>query len=136
MCEEVKNPSVAVPQSIMASIIMNGMMGLAMAIAMLYSATDFDKAINSETNYPYIEIFHQATGSKGGTAAMTSLIIIMTFSAIVGIIAATSRMFWAFARDRGLPFWRTLSKVKLTSALCGAWLYVTFFSLHGFANPE
>ncbi|KAH7125819.1 amino acid/polyamine transporter I [Dactylonectria macrodidyma] len=111
MCEEVQNPSLAVPQSIMTSICINGAMGLAMIIAMLYSATDIDAAINSPTGYPYIEIFYQATGSKAGTAAMTSLIIVMTLSAIVGVIAATSRMFWAFARDRGLPFWPTLSKV-------------------------
>ncbi|KAH8672337.1 amino acid/polyamine transporter I [Ilyonectria robusta] len=111
MCEEVQNPSVAVPRSIMASIMLNGAMGFAILIAMLYSATNIDEAINTPTGYPYIEIFYQATGSKGGTAAMTSLIIVMTLSAIVGVIAATSRMFWAFARDRGLPFWPTLSKV-------------------------
>lgn len=115
MCEEVKNPSVAVPRSIMASIAINGCMGLAMIIAMLYAATDIDAAIASSTGYPYIEIFYQATNSKGGTAALASLIIFMTLSAIVGVIAATSRMFWAFARDRGLPFWRTLSKVSTVS---------------------
>ncbi|CAH0037138.1 unnamed protein product [Clonostachys rhizophaga] len=111
MCEEVRNPSVAVPRSIMTSVTINGCMGLAMVIAMLYSASDIDAAINSPTGYPYIEIFYQATGSKGGTAAMTSLIIVMTLSAIVGVIAATSRMCFAFARDRALPFWSTLSKV-------------------------
>ncbi|KAG9250109.1 amino acid/polyamine transporter I [Emericellopsis atlantica] len=111
MCEEVQNPSIAVPRSIMTSICINGAMGLAMIISMLYGATDIDAAINSPTGYPFIEIFHQATGSRAGTAAMTSLIIVMTLSAIVGVIAATSRMFWAFARDRALPFSSTLSKV-------------------------
>ncbi|KAH7114530.1 amino acid/polyamine transporter I [Dactylonectria estremocensis] len=112
MCEEVQNPSLVVPQSIMISICINGAMGLAMVIAMLFSATDIDAAINSPTGYPYIEIFYQATSSKAGTAAMASLVIFMTLSATVGVIAATSRMFWAFARDRGLPFWPTLSKVE------------------------
>ena len=114
MCEEVRNPSLAVPRSIMTSICINGSMGLAMIIAMLYGATDIDAAIASETGYPFIEIFYQATNSKGGVAAMTSLIVLMTLSAIVGVIAATSRMFWAFARDRALPFWPTLSKVRST----------------------
>ncbi|KAM4066051.1 amino acid permease [Hirsutella rhossiliensis] len=111
MCEEVENPSVTVPKSIMISIVINGMMGLAIIIAMLYGATDIDRAIGSKSGYPFIEIFYQATGSMSGTAVLTSLILIMTLFAIVGVIAATSRMFWAFARDRGLPFWRTLSKV-------------------------
>lgn len=117
MCEEVKNPSVAVPRSIMFSISINGIMGLAMVIAMLFSATDIDAALDSSTGYPYIEIFHQATGSRTGTAVMAALIIFMTLSAIVGVIAATSRMFWAFARDRGLPCWRTLSKVCLNEGV-------------------
>lgn len=111
MCEEVKNPSITVPQSIMFSVVINGLMGFAMIISYLYAITDIEKAVNSDTGYPFIEIFYQATNSVAGTAAMAALIIFMTFSAVVGVIAATSRMFWAFARDRGLPFWGTLSKV-------------------------
>jgi amino acid transporter len=101
----------------MTSVCVNGAMGLAMIIAMLYGATDIDLAIHSPTGYPYMEIFYQATGSKAGVAAMASLIIVMTLSAIVGVIAATSRMFWAFARDRALPFWSNLSKVWLPRQL-------------------
>ncbi|SPJ87937.1 related to GABA transport protein [Fusarium torulosum] len=112
MCEEVKNPSVAVPRSIITSIVINGSMGLAIVIAMLYGATDIDKAINSNTGYPSIEIIYQATGSMGGTAAITSFIVVMSLSCLVGTIAATSRVFWSFARDHGLPFWPTLSQVN------------------------
>ncbi|KAH7183977.1 amino acid/polyamine transporter I [Fusarium oxysporum] len=112
MCEEVKNPSVAVPRSIMTSIVINGSMGLAIIIAMLYGATDIDKAISSATGYPSIEIIYQATGSMGGTAAITSFIVTMSVSCLIGTIAATSRVFWSFARDHGLPFWPTLSQVN------------------------
>lgn len=115
MCEEVQNPSVAVPRSIMGSLLINGVMGLAMVIAMLFAATNIDEALSSTSGYPFIEIFWQATQSKGGTAAMAALIIFMTVSAVVGVIATTSRMFWAFARDKGMPFWRTLSKVDSTT---------------------
>lgn len=114
MCEEVKNPSVAVPRSIITSIVINGSMGLAIIIAMLYGATDIDKAINSATGYPSIEIIYQATGSMGGTAAITSFIITMSVSCLIGTIAATSRVFWSFARDHGLPFWPTLSQVRIS----------------------
>ncbi|KAG7404176.1 Choline transport protein [Fusarium oxysporum f. sp. rapae] len=101
MCEEVKNPSVAVPRSIMTSIVINGSMGLAIVIAMLYGATDIDKAINSATGYPSIEIIYQATGSMGGTAAITSFIVTMSVSCLIGTIAATSRVdFWT-----GVPVW-------------------------------
>ncbi|KAF5022852.1 hypothetical protein F66182_5085 [Fusarium sp. NRRL 66182] len=112
MCEEVRNPSLIVPRSIMGSITINGVLGFGMIIAMLYSATDIDAAIESPTGYPFMEIFYQATGSIGGTAAMASLIIVMTLSATVGVIASTSRMLWAFARDNALPFSSTLAQVE------------------------
>ncbi|XWW96047.1 hypothetical protein V2A60_004017 [Cordyceps javanica] len=115
MCEEVQNPSVAVPRSIMGSLLINGLMGLGMVLAMLFAATNIDAALKSSSGYPFIEIFYQATGSKAGTAVMASLIIFMTISAVVGVIATTSRMFWAFARDRAMPAWRTLSKVDPTT---------------------
>lgn len=115
MCEEVKNPSVAVPRSIITSIVINGCMGLAIVIAMLYGATDIDEAIHSNTGYPSIEIIYQATGSIGGTAAITSLIVVMSLSCLVGTIATTSRVFWSFARDHGLPFWPTLSQVRIST---------------------
>ncbi|RKL16410.1 hypothetical protein BFJ68_g5022 [Fusarium oxysporum] len=83
MCEEVRNPSLIVPRSIMGSITINGLLGFGMVIAMLYSATDIDAAIETPTGYPFMEIFYQATGSKGGTAGMVSLIIVMTLSATV-----------------------------------------------------
>ncbi|KAF5971106.1 GABA transport [Fusarium coicis] len=112
MCEEVRNPSLIVPRSIMGSITINGLLGFGMVIAMLYSATDIDAAIETPTGYPFMEIFYQATGSKAGTAGMVSLIIVMTLSATVGVIASTSRMLWAFARDNALPFSPFLSRVE------------------------
>ncbi|KAH6949125.1 amino acid/polyamine transporter I [Fusarium avenaceum] len=117
MCEEVKNPSVAVPRSIITSIVINGCMGLAIVIAMLYGATDIDEAIHSNTGYPSIEIIYQATGSIGGTASITSLIVVMSLSCLVGTIATTSRVFWSFARDHGLPFWPTLSQVHARTGI-------------------
>ncbi|KAF5227519.1 hypothetical protein FANTH_14751 [Fusarium anthophilum] len=117
MSEEVKNPSVAVPRSILTSILINGSMGLAIIIAMLYGATDIDQAIKSKTGYPSIEIVYQSTGSRGGTAAIISFIVTMSLSCLIGTIAATSRVFWSFARDHGLPFWSTLSTVDYRTGI-------------------
>ncbi|PHH90203.1 hypothetical protein CDD83_4247 [Cordyceps sp. RAO-2017] len=122
MCEEVENPSAAVPRSIMTSVLINGAMGLSMIIALLYGTTDLEKAMESTTGYPFMEIFYQATGSVGGTAAMICLVIFMSVCCTVGLVAATSRMCWAFSRDRGLPFWRALSKV-------GTWTCVPVWAI-------
>ncbi|KAG8413524.1 hypothetical protein J3459_015269 [Metarhizium acridum] len=117
MCEEVRNPSLVVPRSIIISILINGSLGLSIIIAMAFCNSDIEAALASPSGYPFMEIFYQALGSRSGTTVMASIIIFMTLASVIGVIATTSRMFWAFARDRGLPFWRTLSKVDSTTCV-------------------
>jgi len=111
MSEEIHNPSLVVPRSIMLSILLNGTTGFAMVVALLFCIGNVDNALSSNTGYPFIEIFQQATNSVSGSAAMASIVTSLAVCATVGLLASTSRMFWAFARDHGLPFWRTLEKV-------------------------
>jgi amino acid transporter len=112
MSEEIRNPSLVVPRSIMLSIILNGTMGFAMLIALLFCIGDVHAALTTSTGYPYMEIFYQATRSIAGSAVMASLITILGICGTVGVLASTSRMFWALARDHGLPGWRILQKVR------------------------
>ncbi|KAH8590706.1 amino acid transporter-like protein [Bisporella sp. PMI_857] len=111
MSEEIHNPSVVVPRSIMLSILINGTLGFAMTIALLFCIGDLETVLATKTGYPFMEVFLQATHSVAGAATMAALVTILALSATVGLLASTSRMFWSFARDRGLPGWRTLQKV-------------------------
>src|SRR4051812_35001303 len=111
MSEEVHNPSLVIPRSIMLSIVLNGITGFAMVIALLFCIGDLDAALSTPTGYPFMEIFLQATNSVAGSAVMSSIITVLAACATVGLLASTSRMTWSFARDHGLPFWRTLQKV-------------------------
>ncbi|KAF4983786.1 hypothetical protein FZEAL_870 [Fusarium zealandicum] len=114
MSEETVNPSVVVPRSILLSLVINGTCGLAMIIAMVFCMGDFDEAIQSGPGmlgFPHMYIFKQATSSAAGATVMATIIMLLGACATVGMLASTSRVFWSFARDRGLPFWRTLSKV-------------------------
>lgn len=65
---------------------------------------DVGTALKSPTRYPIIEIFYQAAGSVRPATAMMSAIIVVAFTAVFRIVASTSRLTWAFARDQGLPF--------------------------------
>ena len=112
MSEEIENPSLAVPRSIITSITVNGSLGFAILLATLFSLGDIDAVLKSPTGYPYMEIFLQATGSVGGTTAMAAIVIALAFGCTIGFVATSSRMIWSFARDRGLPFSSFLSKVK------------------------
>lgn len=101
----------------MLSIVINGIMGFVTIFAQLYAVTNLDAALASSTGYPFMEIIYQATASKGGTAAIVAVILVLTLSSVVGVIASTSRMFWAFARDNALPFSSTLAKVCILHSL-------------------
>ena len=52
------------------SILLNGVLGFGMLIAVLFSAGKIDQALDSPTKYPYIEIFAQAVGSYKGATGM------------------------------------------------------------------
>ncbi|KAJ5468866.1 hypothetical protein N7475_006618 [Penicillium sp. IBT 31633x] len=117
MSEEITNAAVAVPTSIMLSVLINGSLGFGMLIAMLFCSGDLGSALDSPTGYPFMAIFKQATGSTAGTAVMGSIVTTMGATTSVGMLASTSRQFWSFARDRGIPGWRVWSRVTEVSAV-------------------
>ena len=100
-----------------ASLLINGVLAFSMLVAVLFCVGDITAALQTPTGYPFIEIFTQATASKAGATAMTSIITVLAFCAIIAALAGSSRMTWSFARDRGLPGWRYLSKVSLDDIL-------------------
>lgn len=112
MSEEIQNAAVVVPRSIMTGIFINGSLGFAMVLTILFRAGDIDQALAENPAYPFMAIFKHAVNSTSGAAAMASLLTILSTSATVGLLASSSRVIWAFSRDKGLPGWRTLSKVR------------------------
>ena len=112
MSEEIHNAAVIVPRSILGSLVLNGCLGFGMLIATLFCLGDIEAALESPTGYPFMEIFYQATGSRAATAVMAAIVTSLTISATVGSLASSSRVFWSFSRDRGIPGWRILSKVS------------------------
>ena len=95
-----------------ATAVLNGVLGFAALIAILFCAGNVANAETSPTGYPFIEIFYQATNSAGGATAMVCVILALVFFASISLIATASRMTWAFARDNGLPGSNWLSKVN------------------------
>lgn len=111
MSEEIQNAPVIVPRAIMFTYLSNGLLGFALMIATLFAIGDLDRALDPPTGFAFIEIFLQATNSIPATTIMVAVITIMQLCATVSILASSSRMFWSFARDRGVPGWRILQRV-------------------------
>lgn len=117
MSEEIQNASTVVPWVMISSIMLNGVMGFAAMIALLFCLGDINNAMMSPTGFPFIEIFVQATNSAGGATAMTALILSLMIAAAIGIMATASRLLWSFARDNGVPFSKYISRVDPSTAL-------------------
>ncbi|ORY15045.1 choline transport protein [Clohesyomyces aquaticus] len=117
MSEEIHSPAKNVPRAMVFSILLNGGLGLGMLIATMFCLGNGKAALDSPTGYPFMEIFVQAVGSLPGALTMACLIAILNICATISFIATASRMTWAFARDRGIPGWATLSKIEPTTTL-------------------
>lgn len=112
MAEEVQNASVTVPRATVMSIMVNGALGFGMLIGILFSlGDDLKSLLKSPYGYPFIQIFMNSTRSRSATTVLTAILLALIFFSTIGVVATASRMIWSFARDRGLPGWRTLSKV-------------------------
>jgi len=117
MSEEIQNASIIVPRTIVSSIIINGVLGFGMLMAVLFCLGNAEAVLNAPFLYPYIKIFVQGTGHVGASTGMAVIVVVLAFCNTIALLASSSRMTWAFARDRGLPGWHTLSKVHPSNSI-------------------
>jgi choline transport protein len=113
VAEEVLNASTVVPWAIVATIIINGILGFALLIALLFCLGDVTAALDTPTGFPFIEIFAQATNSNAAATTMTCLIIFLLAASGSGGMATASRLLWSFSRDNAVPFSEYISRVSV-----------------------
>ncbi|KAI2618103.1 putative GABA transporter [Hypoxylon sp. NC1633] len=114
MSEEIQSAAIVVPRALLFTILINGTLAFAMAIALMFCLSDLDGALGAAETmfYPFLQIFYTSVGSITGACVMACVVFVMAVASSVGVYASASRMLWSFSRDRGLPFDRYL--VKLT----------------------
>ncbi|KAI1147696.1 putative GABA permease [Nemania diffusa] len=114
MAEEIRNASTVVPQAIIMSIVLNGVLGFAMMIAYLFCLGNLEAVLESQITlgYPFLYVFQTGTGSTPGAAVLGLIIVVLGVCSTVGVLASSSRMLWSFARDRGIPFWEYFIKLN------------------------
>lgn len=116
MSEEVQDAAINVPQAMVHGYILNGVVGLIFVITYLFCLTSIDDAINDPSGYPFIWVFRQSV-STSGINALTILLLIIVIVSNISFNASTSRQTFAFARDKGLPFWKWISAVHPTKQI-------------------
>ena len=69
--EEIRNAPTVIPLSMGISTLLNGSLGFAMLLALLFCMpSDIHSIVNSETYYPFMGIYTYAVGSTSGATAM------------------------------------------------------------------
>ena len=111
MAEEVQNAAINVPRAMFFTIFINGALGFAAYVFMLYCFGDPNEILKFTYGLPFIEIFYVAVKSKAGATAMISLLVAMYIFATFAFLASASRQAWAFSRDGGLPAYSLFRKV-------------------------
>ncbi|GAW26030.1 putative amino acid polyamine transporter I [Rosellinia necatrix] len=117
MAEEIRNPAIVLPWSLLATLIINGTLGFGMTIAFLYCLGDINTVLEEDAHFPFMPVLRNALGSTAGAAVLSSLVVVMTFTAATGALASTSRIYWAFARDRAIPGWQVLKKTSTRTSI-------------------
>lgn len=112
LAEEIEGAQLVVPRAILTTYILDGTLGFAMLVTIMYCIQDIPQALASPTNYAFIQIFQVATNSSTGTVVMVLVIAVMQICATTSSLAVASRQLWSFSRDHGVPGWSVFSKVE------------------------
>jgi amino acid transporter len=90
------------------AVLVSGVAGYAMLLAVTLSITDLPAAVAAEN--PFIFVLRGAVGARLGDALVWVAMAAMWFCGLSSV-TSNSRMLFAFARDGGLPFSRQLAQV-------------------------
>lgn len=112
MAEEVPRPEKNIPIAIMGTVGIGFVTAWFYSIAMFFSLQDFDTVAGTTTLVPILELFHQALISVPGAIALEALIMATGIGCQIASHTWQSRLCWSFARDRGIPGHKFLSKIE------------------------
>ena len=107
--EETHDPSRNAPWGMVLAVLVSGLAGYAMLLAVTLSIGDLTAAVGAEN--PFIFVLRGALGSSLGNALVSVAMAAMWFCGLSSV-TSNSRMLFAFARDGGLPLAKRLARVS------------------------
>ncbi|KAF9892832.1 hypothetical protein FE257_000421 [Aspergillus nanangensis] len=110
MIEEIPNAAVVGPKIMIYCVCIGCFTGFIFLVVLLLVAGDIHQVIESAAGC-LLQIFRNATGSNVGSICLLLFPLICILFAATTIMATSSRMIYAFARDGGLPASPFFSKV-------------------------
>ncbi|TKY90271.1 hypothetical protein EX895_000269 [Sporisorium graminicola] len=112
LSEETIEPEKNVPKAMVYSVLIGTVTGLFVTLCFMFSIADIDGVLASAGGVPYIQIIKNATRSNGATVVLSLFMIILSMYGAVTSVTVASRVAWAFARDGGLFFPKTFTRMS------------------------
>ncbi|KAJ5117199.1 hypothetical protein N7448_004141 [Penicillium atrosanguineum] len=109
--EEMPNPGKNAPLGLAITLSIALVTGLAYLLTLMFSVQNYNSLADTQTGLPLAEIFYQVTSTKGGAFGLVFMVWIALGPCVIGSQLSTGRVFWAFARDEGLPLSRVWARV-------------------------
>jgi len=104
MAEELPHPRRDLPKAIGLQLGLGFLYSFLFAITLGYSITDLTALQSGIDSFPLAAIYSQATGSAGGTFGLLFIVFCSTLLCTTGTVLTNSRIYWALARDKAVPF--------------------------------
>ncbi|KAH7125504.1 amino acid/polyamine transporter I [Dendryphion nanum] len=101
--DETEEPRKQVPRAMVFATSSNAVMQFIFCIVLMFCIGDTE-AITRNPFLPITEVFYSATGSKAASTVMVIMMVSICQISNFNVVASVSRLVWAFARDKGLPF--------------------------------
>ncbi|KAI1490938.1 amino acid/polyamine transporter I [Biscogniauxia mediterranea] len=110
MIEEIPQPQLQGPRIMLYCILIGMFSGFVFLSCLLFCVGDIEGVIGSAAG-PLLQIFMDATASPAGSVCLLVFPLVCMLFTSVTLMTTSSRMSYAFARDRGLPFSRVFARV-------------------------
>lgn len=110
MIEEIPQPHIRGPKIMLACIVIGMVTGFVFLSALLFCIKDIDTVISASYG-PILQIFYDATGNKAACVCLLMFPLLCMFFTATTLVCTSSRMSYAFARDRGMPFSKVFAHV-------------------------
>ncbi|KAK4235170.1 amino acid/polyamine transporter I [Achaetomium macrosporum] len=110
MIEEIPRPQLQGPRIMLYCIGIGMFTGFVFLSCLLFVVADIEAAIDASAG-PLLQIFMDATKSRAGSTCLLMFPLVCMLFTTTTLMTTSSRMSYAFARDRGMPFSSVFAKV-------------------------
>jgi choline transport protein len=128
MAEEMPDPRKQVPQIMILAAILSSITGFIMILVYMFCITNTENLTTPIGGQPIAQLMLDSFDSLALTIIGLLLIIICFIFACCSIMTTFSRVWWSLARDGGVPFSGTMSRVGRRSLVPANAVYFCFVS--------